>query len=137
MKSFKIHNNNKENVESDIISGAMNAAFKLGDKIPELLKNTTESFILRNELISKALVQRQFDVMQTISYANKDNDGYAYYSAVYKLFCRNFYKDTIKLVNKGEYSWLINKSMEYSNASKFIEAHGRIPILNCRRMILS
>jgi hypothetical protein len=67
MKSFISQNNNKEDVKSDIISGAMNAAIKLGDKIPEFLKDATESFIIRNELIQKALVQRQFDLVQTIN----------------------------------------------------------------------
>ena len=125
MKSFISQNNNKEDVKSDIISGAMNAAIKLGDKIPEFLKDATESFIIRNEHISKALVQRQFDLIQTLNYANKANDANSFYSAFYKLFGRNFYKDTVKLVDKGEYSWLINKSMEYSNTSKFIEAAGK------------
>ena len=125
MNSSKSQNDNKEDVKSDIISGAMNAAIKLGDKIPEFLKDATESFIIRNELIPKALAQRQFNLVQTINYANKVNDAHAYYSALYKLFCRDFYKDTVKLVDKGEYSWLINKSMEYSNTSKFIEAAGK------------
>ena len=125
MKSFISQNNNKEDVKSDIISGAMNAAIKLGDKIPEFLKEATESIIIRNEHISKALVQRQFDLIQTLNYANKANDANTFYSAFYKLFGRNFYKDTVKLVDKGEYSWLINKSMEYSNTSKFIEAAGK------------
>ena len=103
----------------------MNAAIKLSDKIPEFLKDVTENFIIKNELISKALAQRQFDLVQTINYANKANDANSFYSAFYKLFCRDFYKDTVKLVDKGEYSWLINKSMEYSNTSKFIEAAGK------------
>ena len=35
-----------------------------------------------------------------------------------------FYENTVKLVDKGEYSWLIN-FMEYSKTSKFIEAAGK------------
>ena len=46
--------------------------------------------------------------MQTINYANKTNDAHAYYSALYELFCSDFYENTDKLVDKGEYSWLIN-----------------------------
>ena len=67
MNSSKSQNDNKEDMKSDIISGAMNAAIKLGDKIPEFLKDVTEGFIIRNELIPKALAQRQFDLVKTIN----------------------------------------------------------------------
>ena len=43
---------------------------------------------------------------------------------MYELFCSDFYENTDKLVDKGEYSWLIN-SMEYLKTSKFIEAAGK------------
>ena len=58
------------------------------------------------------MIQRQFELEQTINIANKANDANSYYSAVFKLFSKDFYKDTVKLVDKGEYSWLIDKSME-------------------------
>ena len=77
-------------MKSGIILGAINAAIKLGDKIPEFLKNTAENFILRNTLISKALPQREYELMQTINYANKANDAHAYYSALYELFGGDF-----------------------------------------------
>ena len=125
MKLPGIEDGNKKNVKSDIFSGGMIVANKLGDKIPEFLKNAAEGFIRRNELIGKALIQRQFDLVQTINIANKANDANTYYSAVFKLCSKDFYKDTVKLVDKGKYSWLIDKSMEYSKISKFIEATGK------------
>ena len=122
---MKLPRSKEEDLKSDVYSGGMNVASILGDKIPEFLKNVTEGFIRRYELIAKAMIQRQFELEQTINIANKANDANSYYSAVFKLFSKDFYKDTVKLVDKGEYSWLIDKSMEYSKISKFIEATGK------------
>ena len=64
--------------------------------------------------------QREYDLMQIINYANKANDAHTYYSALYELFGSDFYENTVKLVDKGEYSWLIN-SMDYSKRGIFIK----------------
>ena len=124
MKSFRSQNECEENVNSDIKSGVMIVANKLGDKIPEFLKEATESFIRRSELIAKAMIQRQSELEQAITIAQKVNDKNAYYSSLFQLSSINF-KDTAKLVDAGEYSWLIDKSFEYSKASKFIEVAGK------------
>ena len=105
MNSSKSQNDYENNLHIDIISGAMNIVNKLGDKVPEFLKDVTEGFIRRNDAISIALAHRQVELVKTIEYASKVNDGYTYYSSLHKLFGGKFIKDTIKLVDKGEYSW--------------------------------
>ena len=125
MKSYRSQNDCKEYINSDIKSGAMIVANKLGDKIPEFLKDVTKSFVGTSELIAKAMIERQNELEQAMIIAQKVNDKSTYVSSLFQLFSPHFYKDTVKLVDAGNYWHLIDKSMEYSKVSEFIGVAGK------------